>query len=128
MGTWRQLGVCLRHTDELVASLDALNRAVELEGDYGPTYVDRADTHLALGDPAAAIDDAETGMELSDVYDAPAWFVIGRARFEQEQYDAALAAFESAADAATREPQFTTPLDEWIERCRTNLDATVDDG
>jgi len=117
-GIWRQLGVAYRHTGELAASLDALNRSIELEPEHGPTHIDLAETRLALGDAETAIADARRGLELSAASDAPGWFVIGKARFAQERYGEALEALERAAAAAVGDKRFNEPVEEWIERCR----------
>jgi serine/threonine protein kinase len=119
-GVWRALGLALRETGELPASIDALRQSIELQPNHGPTHADLAHSMRLAKQLDAALVSAQRAAELSP-HLALVQAELGHVRRAREEWPEALAAYQAAKDAATKDKNWHEPVDDWIAECERHL-------
>lgn len=71
------------------------NRAIEVDGTYGPAYTGRARCQYSEGQTTAALDSATRATQLDPAH-LESWYLLGDLRRALNQNDAAIAAYDQA--------------------------------
>jgi tetratricopeptide (TPR) repeat protein len=82
---WFFIGEAYRFQEKYVEALEAYEKAITLNPNFGPAYVGRARVHLALDPKAKVIDDLDTAIKKDPAY-AEAYLV--RAAYKTDHDDA----------------------------------------
>ena len=118
-GVWRSLGEALRENGELEESRHAIEYALELEPNRGPTLVALAWTQLLQEKFTEAEATARKAVSiLPDSVGAHA--LVGRTVMKQGKSGEALVELERAAELLG-ERIHRMPVAEWLEECRQSL-------
>jgi TolB-like protein/DNA-binding SARP family transcriptional activator len=88
----------LRTPAALVRGIESLHRAIELDADFADAYAFLTVLYIADGRAEDGLRSVETAMRLNPRY--PFWYIFmrGMTRYVVEDYDAAIADFEAAAE------------------------------
>ena len=115
------MGIALaaQFAGDLDGALAAANRAVELELDFLPALITRADIHLLLGDAGAAAEDFTAALRIEPLNHA-AHFGHGQALAAQDDIEGAVAALTRAIDISGNNARYLI--------VRAGLYLALDDG
>ncbi len=115
-GLWRNLGVALRHTNELARSRQALEYSIKLQDDHAPTFIDLAETQLLQDDYHSVIESTRRSIQLK-LESAPVYELMGRALMGLKQYDEAIVALEQCREQ-TLDGTLKESVDALLVECR----------
>jgi tetratricopeptide (TPR) repeat protein len=92
---WFFIGEAYRFQEKYVEALEAYEKALTLNPNFGPAYVGRARVHLALDPKAKVIDDLDTAIEKDPAY-AEAYLVRAAYKTDREDAESALEDLKTA--------------------------------
>ncbi len=119
-GIWRAMGNAMRETGELENSREALERSIELKPEHAATYVDLAETLVAMDAPDAAATAARQAIARQDDF-AQAHGALGRALMTTGDLDGALAALKRCRELDEANPLVTLDSAQWLADCEQRL-------
>lgn len=115
-GVWRALGLALRETGELPASIDALRQSIALQPEHGPTHADLAHSLRLNKQLEEAFVAAQRAAELSP-RTAMVQAELGHIHRARGEWREALVAYQAAKLAAAKDTKWKEPVDDWIAEC-----------
>ncbi len=92
---WFFIGEAYRFQEKYVEALEAYEKALTLNPNFGPAYVGRARVHLTLDPKAKVIDDLDTAIEKDPAY-AEAYLVRAAYKTDREDAEGALEDLKTA--------------------------------
>lgn len=108
-----------RQASEFDRAIPVLERLSDLQGD-GETALRLAEAHYQLNNSAAAEAALETALDRGGLSDTgQAWELLGNVRYDQDQFQSALAAFREAA----RFPRTRTTSNGWIRFINSQIEG-----
>ncbi len=116
-GAWRALGNAYRENGEHHRSQESLQRAIELQSNHAPTYIDYAKS-LKCTD---SFDEMVTAIATAHRLGRPtseSLCLMGEARFGQSKFTEALLAFEQSAELSAKPSE---EILEWITQCKNQI-------
>ena len=119
-GVWRKLGVAFREINLLQGSLDALQQSIRLQSDHAPTHIDLALTLQKLGRTDEAMRAADHAVHLDGQLSA-SHSTRGRLLQAAGDHRGALDAYRKAVEWRTHNPQWSEPVEQWINECERAL-------
>jgi tetratricopeptide (TPR) repeat protein len=120
-GIWKKLAEAFRLNNELQRANKTMKTAIELEPNEAGSHLQLAEWLLQDQKPKQAIESAEMALEL-DRNLHKAFYLLGQANMQLQQYNQALFAFEKFQKLATENKK--SSVEDWIISCHKKLEST----
>jgi serine/threonine-protein kinase len=119
-GSWQAMGIALHQLEKLDQAVDALERACELESDYGPMYVDLGAVYEDVGREADAAAAYRRAIALTPNV-ADQFAARGRFKRAQGSHEIALIDFKKCHAVGRFDPNWNQPSADWIAECEAAI-------
>jgi len=122
-GIWQMMGMSLERVDELDNAREAFERACELEGDYGPTWLNLGNVLLIQQRSDAALNAGRQAIDLMPEHPG-GYGIAGRALMQLKNYEEALPLLEKCDDVRKNHRRWQKPSKQWIADCKRRLNGS----